>query len=228
MNNNKAVIINVSFFLAAVLLLIVLTFYNSFYRLVTLQQEYSAWVSIHAVSLAVWVLLLLIQPLLIFYGKNKWHRQLGFLSIGIVAVIIITTVFVSVDLSGTISNAMPTGKKNSILFSQLYGMALFAVLYTMALINARQFVAHIQYIMASTIVILGPVIFRATNNFQLSFFGTAAFTANILTYLFLNLFLISLCVVNARKAQTFLPYLLTIAALVPIEAGQIWFARPGF
>jgi hypothetical protein len=221
---NKTTSRAISLFFLLILLLVSLTFYNSFYRLTTNNSNYSAWVIIHAFSLAVWVILLFTQPLLIYADKPARHKQIGLLSIGIVALIVVSTIFVALDNF----KAIPfSGKKYSILLTQLYGIALFACFYTLALLNAKQFNKHIQYMIVSTIIIIGPVIFRNTYKSGLDFFGTIELTANIFTYSFLNIFLLALCLVESRRRESIFPYAVTMLALIPMELSQVFFSWRG-
>lgn len=215
-----------SLFFTLVFILVILTFYNSFYRLATLPQEYSAWIIIHAFSLLFWVLLLLIQPLFIYSNNFKRHKQFGFFSIGIVILIIVSTVFVALDNFEKNGGLLPAGKKYSILLSQLYSMLVFGFLYSMALLKAKVFIKHTQYLIGSTIIILGPVIFRSVYKAGLSFFYTVEFTSNVFTYFFLTVFLIGACLIQKRKNETFFPYLITVIALIPVEISQLWFSKP--
>lgn len=216
--------LKISFFFLLSLFLVTLTFYNSFYRISTSPQNYSPWVIAHALSLSLWVIVLVLQPFLIWSVNYKLHKQIGFLSIGLVLLVIVSTVFSALETFKVLPPSWSAEKKYAVLCSQLYGMVVFALLYTAALLKAKVFTVHVQCITASLIVILGPVIFRTTITFGLSVSGSRELAANLFTYGLLNLFLIALCGIHRRKNESYAPYLLTVAALLPLELTQVCFS----
>ena len=118
---------------------------------------------------------------------------------------------------------MTLNKKYAVLFCQTLGMILFSSLYYLALKSTKKIILHIQFITASTIIILGPVIFRTVQKFQLSYFESIELTANIFTFSFLNLLLICLAWADFKKNGA-RPYLMTLIGIIPIEIVQIYFS----
>lgn len=215
---------NSSIILGLVLVMVIIAFHKSFIQMITFTSEKPAVIIIHSLSLIIWTLLLVLQPALIYYKKFALHRKLGNLSKIIVVIFVITTFLAALASYNHLKEMVSFPKGIFYLIIQIMGIGIFTLLYILALRNKKNILTHIQYIVASTTSLLAPAIFRITQRFGLEMMGSTEFACNVVTYSLFNGVFLILCIMHARKGQSYFPYVLTALLLVPIEVPQLYFS----
>lgn len=214
----------ISIFFTFILFLTFWTFESFFNNVISNQANHTTWLTIHIISLFTWVIFLFIQPILITYKKIKLHRKIGNISKIVVFLIVISTIIICFDNFFHSNESFSLGKKSSILFSQIVGLSLFLTMYRLALKHSKYIIYHVYFIIGSTLIILGPVIFRNVFTSQLNLVHTVEFTANLLTYSIINITFAIICIRLLKAKFSIKPFIISMIILIPVEICQIWFS----
>ena len=115
----------------------------------------------HGAMMMTWVLFLIIQPLLIRYGKLNIHRAIGKLSY-VIAPLLMASIFLVTRLSYLRPvPGMPHEEKIAeIALSTPYIFA-FGILYSLAIINRKNTYNHLRYMIGTSLLLIGPGLGRA-------------------------------------------------------------------
>ncbi|MEO6041593.1 MAG: hypothetical protein ABIP41_06810 [Croceibacterium sp.] len=114
---------------------------------------------VHGVSSYAWLLLVLVQASLIRVRKLTWHRTIGWSSLALFAVLVVTSwQMVGIMLSG--ASGMPFDLAKVLAFSDLATLPLFVLLYAGALWLRRDRHVHSRLISATVLVGMIPALGR--------------------------------------------------------------------
>jgi hypothetical protein len=192
--------------------LIVLVFSRSFIGSNPAIAGASVVVKIHGVALFLWATLFAIQPFLIHFKNKNAHVILGKLSYGLVPVIVITTIIISIHLFHRSDIQLPLDKRVNLLCSQIVGISLFAFFYFLAMLNSNKPVYHLKYIIGTSFVLLGPVIFRSNLwLFRFSWFSNVEYTSKILVCIVVDATLLTLIGYDKLNNSNSRPYIVCLA-----------------
>ncbi|HEU4496553.1 MAG TPA: hypothetical protein VFR70_05845 [Flavobacterium sp.] len=132
-------------------------------------------VHIHAVLMAAWCVLLIMQPLLIRQKKFKTHRYIGKLSYAIVPLIVLS-MLAMIRLSYIRGQEHLTEEQNlDSLLLPVSQLLLFASYYALAMIKRKEVNLHMRFLIISSLTLLGPTIGR----FDLSSFAVDLDMVNV-------------------------------------------------
>ncbi|GAA4467666.1 hypothetical protein GCM10023189_51730 [Nibrella saemangeumensis] len=164
---------NSGYWFLALIVLVAAGFYTTYLSKITETQP--AVVHFHFVLMALWIAMLITQPFLIKYKKLSLHRMVGRLSYGVVPLTLLSgflmlryayyhfideaTLHASqggVQLSADELRRQAAGYVAIVVF----WLAMFAVFYTLAIINRKKTPAHARYMVAAALSLLGPTIDR--------------------------------------------------------------------
>lgn len=147
---------NVSLLFVVVLAVVVAGFFKTYFGLFPSFNNVTAIQHIHGLLFTVWFLLLIIQPLLIRYGKYKAHRIIGRFTYVLVPCIIISIHFIAREayLNAVAANR-PREDVLAGTYFQVYQIFDFAVLYLLAIINKHHTPYHMRYMIATSLAIVG-------------------------------------------------------------------------
>ena len=138
------------------LLLIPLTF-AGFYKTYIVQfpnfkANITWFIHIHALIASVWIGILIVQPFLIVNKKFALHRKVGKISYGVFPLLILSFV------PQIIRTANSDNPKN--LFFSLADLILLLIFYALAVYYKKVSSRHMRYMIATTLVFLGPTVGR--------------------------------------------------------------------
>ena len=147
---------NVSLLFVVVLAVVVAGFFKTYFGLFPSFNNVTAIQHIHGLLFTLWFLLLIIQPLLIRYGKYKAHRIIGRFTYVLVPCIIISIHFIAREayLNAVAANR-PRADVLAGTYFQVYQIFDFAVLYLLAIINKHRTPYHMRYMIATSLAIVG-------------------------------------------------------------------------
>lgn len=115
------------------------------------------WVHhIHGALMAAWVILLFVQPLLIFKQKFTIHRFLGKLSYVLAPLMFVSMILIAKQnyQSGLLKKSVVDVMANqSITWLQIL---LFALFYSLAIYFRKKTVWHMRFMIGTAILMLGP------------------------------------------------------------------------
>lgn len=135
----------------------------------------------HGAMLMAWFGMLIVQPFLIRYKKNELHRKIGKLGY-VLAPLVCYSIFLVTkmvyfreivnrpvpEVLGQISLDIPT-------------IILFGLFFVLAMINRKNSSTHMRYMIATSLLMIGPGVGRA-----LTIFGGLPFPAAVTTILYLS------------------------------------------
>jgi len=188
------------------LLLIPLTI-AGFYKTYIVQfpnfnENITYFIHIHAFIAMVRIGILIIQPFLIVNKKFALHRKVGKLSYVVFPLLILSF------LPQMIRTANSDNPKN--LFFSLADCTLLIVFYSLAVYYKKISSKHMRYMIATTLVFLGPTVGRIGP----IFLGWSEMVTQNVQYLIIYLILISLLFYDKKNGRKFHPYAIAICFFV--------------
>ena len=191
------------YFFLLLIPLIFAGFYKSYFRpFPDFDKSIDMFIHLHAVIASVWILMLIVQPFLIFNKKQAIHRKIGKLSYIIFPLLILSFVpqIIRFAHSERIEN----------LFFPLGDGSLLILFYSLAIYHRKKSSKHMRYMIATALVFLGPTVGRIG---PMLLGWSELFTQNV-QYGIIYSILIGLIVYDRKNERQFQPYLRAIAAFV--------------
>jgi len=140
-------------------------------------------VHVHALAFTAWLVLMISQTVLIRVGRGRWHRAMGKVAVGVVAVMVVTGYMV------IFGKARPTPSARAFIFTPILSLLLFPVLFGLAIRFRRDPATHKRLMLLATIVTVNAGVLRAMRLFSLD--GVPYFQSYIVGYAMLLLPLIA-------------------------------------
>lgn len=171
--------------LGYLLLLLIPLIFIGFYRTYWIQFPTFAKISdftihLHAIIAATWVIILIIQPFLIAYKKLGWHRLLGKISYFVFPLLVLSFI------PGILKTYRAGEYKG--MFFPIADCLVMSSLYLLAIYHKKQTPKHMRYMIASALMLLGPILGRA---FPM-FLGLSLLPAQTLQFLCIEFILFGL------------------------------------
>lgn len=191
------------YFLLLLIPLVFAGFYKTYFEpFPNFKKNINALTHLHAFIAAIWVLLLIVQPFLIFNKKFALHRKAGKLSYVIFPLLILSFIpqIIKIVRTENIAN----------LFFPLGDGTLLILFYALAIKNRKTSAKHMRYMIASALVLLGPTVGRIGPGLL---GWTDLYTQNI-QYVIIYSILIGLIFYDLKNKRKFQPYLMAIAGFV--------------
>lgn len=142
-----------SYLFLAILILIFFAFYNTYFGLFPTFTGTTTLVHAHAVTVLLWFALLIGQPILIRNKHVALHRLVGKVSYGLVALMVISFLFMS-------RLHQLRGKDLMIFAANFSDISLFIVFYGLAIIYRHKVTYHARFMMMTVLPFLGATIGR--------------------------------------------------------------------
>ena len=144
---------NAAFWFTGLLVLLLLGFWPSYFSLeapaATFGQHF------HSVTMLGWMLMLITQAWLIRTRRRNIHRAIGRFSMAWAPLVVFSALYVVLDnLAGLPEPRPPIGL--SFFWLGLASAALFAILYTLAIVNRREMQLHARYMAATALAFIVP------------------------------------------------------------------------
>lgn len=115
--------------------------------------EITAVTHFHAAMIVLWMLLLIIQPILIYKKKLKWHRILGKASYVVAALLVISLVLI-------VRQQQMREKNLPVFAGNLLDPLLFVVYYSLAIYYRRKPAWHARFMILTITSFIGPALAR--------------------------------------------------------------------
>lgn len=201
---------NVSLLFIVIFIFVVLGFFKTYFGLFPSFNKVTAIQHIHGLLFTTWFVLLIVQPLLIRYGKYRAHRIIGRFTYVLVPCIIISIHFIAREAYlNAVAAHVPREDVLAGTYFQVYQIFDFAVLYLLAVLNVRNTPAHMRYMIATSLAIAGAGLRR----FFEHDFGMGGGDAVLYGFLVPDLFLAGLIVYDKIKGQTSRAYVIALIIL---------------
>ena len=188
------------------LLLIPLTiagFYKTYIvQFPNFKENITYFIHIHAFIATVWIGILILQPFLIVNKKFALHRKVGKISYVVFPLLILSF------LPQMIRTANSANPKN--LFFSLADCTLLIIFYSLAVYYKKISSKHMRYMIATTLVFLGPTVGRIGP----ILLGWSEMVTQNVQYLIIYSILISLLFYDKKNGRKFQPYAIAICFFV--------------
>lgn len=166
----------------------------------------------HGAMLMGWFAMLIVQPLLIKYRKNKIHRTLG--KVGyILAPLVCYSIFLVTKM--VYYREIATRPESSVL-SQLSldipTIFIFGLFFILAMVNRHKSEVHMRYMIGTSLLMVGPGLGRA-----LIIFGGMPFPLAVSITLYFSEIVAVLLLLNDFRKKTNLKPMLTVAIILIIN-----------
>jgi hypothetical protein len=212
---------NAPFWFAGLFVLLVLGFWPSYFSPSASSATFGQ--HFHAVIMMGWVMMLIVQSWLIRSRKRDIHRLIGRFSLVWAPLVVFSAFYVVLDNLESLPQPYPPIDL-SFFWLGLISALLFAMLYSLAIINRKDIQLHARYMAATTLAFITPGLGRllgrvgeATGlgflNFQLALWMPAVIGGVMIAH-------------DARKGRVRLPWVLATASWVLIVIG--FYFLPGF
>jgi hypothetical protein len=201
---------NVSLLFVVILGIVVLGFFKTYFGLFPGFNNVTAIQHIHGLLFTTWFLLLVIQPLLIRYGKYKAHRIIGKFTYFLVPCIVISIHFIAREAYlNMIARDVPRHNAIAGLYFASYQIIDFSVLYVLAIANKNRTPYHMRYMIATSLAIAGAGMRRLFSHV----FGLGGGEAVLLGFLVPDLLLVGLIVYDRLRGQNSKAYIISLIIL---------------
>ncbi len=191
------------YFLLLLIPLIFAGFYKSYFQpFPHFGPNITVLVHLHAFIASVWVLILIVQPFLIFNKKLALHRKVGKLSYIVFPLLVLSFIpqILKIIRTENIAN----------LFFPLGNGALLIAFYSLAIYYRKQRSKHMRYMIASALVLLGPTVGRIGTDLL----GRSDLFTQNMQYAIIYTILISLIFYDRKNHRKFQPYVVAIAGFI--------------
>ena len=138
---------------AAFLLAAIIAFWPNYFSSIFGPTE--RLLHLHGIPMTLWCVLLVVQGMLIRTKNHALHKTLGYSSLVLVPIILLTTLQLINDRMGG-PGPMPPIRVYSITL-MLNATLAFAVLYMLALINRKKVKVHMRYMLGTIFPLFSPV-----------------------------------------------------------------------
>lgn len=207
---------NTGYFMLLLVALAALGFYKTYFSQFPDFTENSTALShskvsifdhIHATLATLWIFFLIIQPLLIRYGKLKIHRTIGKISYVIFPLLI----FSFIVLIARILHA----NHPIVAYMPIADGTLLALFYSLAIYNRKNTPQHMRYMIGTATVFLGPTFGRISH----FFLGLEGNVSQNIQYVFINLIFLGLILLDSKHGRNFQPYIVILVVWIMHQTG---------
>lgn len=179
--------------------LVIIAFYHSYFgNIFKATEHYNVLVHIHAVLSSSWILMLILQPILIFSGKRKFHKFLGKFSY------VLFPLFILSFLPQILKNISIGNIR--FLFFPISESILLIVFYSLAIFNRKNTSKHMRYMLSTAFVFLGPTLGRI-GSFILEW---PELLGQSMLYTMISLILITLILYDRSRGANYRPFVVVL------------------
>ncbi len=202
---------NTSVFIIVILIGIQWGFYQTYTSQFPTFKDATPIIHIHGALLMTWMLLLIVQPLLIQYGKAQLHRTIGNVSwvLGPLVIIFLFLIGKGGYNRGIEAN-FPEIEMRKFIVLDMRGFISFAIFWSLAMMHRKVSPTHMRYMIATGILGLGPGVGRGL----MHSFGMSVWDALTITDV-LDLVIVGvLLAVDIHRKKNYKPFLTVFIVLV--------------
>ena len=204
---------NLSLFFVVILAFVVCGFFKSYFGLFPTFNGLTVVQHFHGFMMLSWFAMLIIQPILIRNKKYEWHKKFGQLSYLLIPLLLYSIFLVS--RMGYIRNATVLTKEQNTggLALDIPDIFAFATFYILAMANRKKSAYHMRYMIATSLLLIGPGTGRAFIIYCGMPFPLAIHYSMLLT----EIIAVVLIVYDKIKGNNLTPYFITLAVLIALH-----------
>ncbi len=181
------------FYFIVLFFLAIIGFWQSYFS--QLFGDIDGYVHFHAVTMLLWIILLITQAFLIRYKKYLLHRFIGKLSYVLVPLIIISLILLAHNQIVIREDGI-SGSRLYILFLQLSLLAIFIIAYVLAIIYRKSPVRHARYMISTALTLIDPAVARIPVDIP-----PLPFSFQVITFTLTDLIFIVLIIMEHKQKQ---------------------------
>lgn len=211
---------NTAIFIFLILIAVQWGFYQSYTSLFPQFKNITTLIHVHGALLMTWMLLLIVQPLLIQYGRANLHRTIGKVSWVLGPLIIISLFLIGRGgyYRGLQAN-VPEQNMLAFIVLDMRGFLTFAIFWSLAMITRKSPDSHMRYMIATGILAIGPGVGRGLS----SSFGLSVWDALTITDV-LDLVIVGILLgVDVYRKKNYKPFLTVF--LILLIGSVLWQLR---
>lgn len=199
MNFDKA-----GYYFILLLILVVIGFWESYFS--NILSGIDSYIHFHAITMLIWIAMLITQAFIIRYKKRSLHKIIGRLSYGLIPLIIISFILLSHSQITIYENGISSSRLY-ILYLQFSLLIIFIISYTLAIIYRKSPSHHVRYIISTALTLIDPAVARIPLNLP-----PLPFDYQVFTFSIIYLILLTLIAVDRKqtKAREVFPLILLI------------------
>lgn len=173
--------------------LVVIGFWETYFsKLFTDIDGYSHF---HAITMLLWIGMLITQAFLIKYKKRSLHRFIGKFSYGLLPLIIISLILLA-HSQITIHDYGISYSRLYVLFLQLSLLTIFVIAYSLAIVYRKSANHHARYMICTSLTLIDPAVARIPLDIP-----PLPFSYQVLTFTLIDLILLTLIVVERKQKK---------------------------
>lgn len=199
---------NSGYYFIVLLFLAVIGFWESYFS--KLFSGIDSYTHFHAITMLLWIAMLISQAFLIRYKRLELHKFIGKSSYGLVPVLIISLILLA-HSQITIHEYGISYTRLYILFLQLSLLVIFVTAYGLAIIYRHSPSHHARYMVCTSLTLVDPAVARLPLNIP-----ALPFSYQVLTFSLIDLILIALIFMerNQKLGREVFPIMLVIFMVI--------------
>jgi len=212
---------NIGFYFLVLIIFIGLGFYYPYFSLFPDFISVSAMVHVHTLTLMLWTLILITQPLLIRYEKYQAHKFLGRFTYFLVPLVVMTCAGVMhQQYHEYIARGISPAQSLKVLFTPITDLLAIICYYLLAIVNIRKgnIAYHMRYMICLFLEFLPPT-FGRTMGYWLNW---GIFYTHVIAVATGAIIIITLLVADKKRNLDFTPYAVALGIYALINGA--WFA----
>jgi hypothetical protein len=190
----------------AVFVIVFLGFFRTYFIRFPRFENTSPVLHFHAFVFLSWFVLLFIQPYLIKKRKYALHRKLGKVSYFLIPLIALSTFGVARGMYLRELGHIPQNENIGALIVPFSQTLVFVTLYLLAIRNKKRVSFHLRYMIATSIILIGPAIRRIFAGWM-HMPGQVSF---LLSFLIMAASLTGLILYDKMHGKKFQPYVVAL------------------
>ncbi len=200
----------IAIFMVVIIIGVQWGFYESYTSQFPTFENATTVIHIHGALLMAWLVLLVAQPMLIYFKKAKLHRRIGKVAFVLGPLIIISMFLVGKGSYWRGVDVIPESENLGFMALDIRGLVTFAIFWALAMGYRKTPSAHMRYMIATGLLAIGPGVGRGL----LASFDFSLFTALTITDV-LDLAIVgTLLSVDLVKKNDYKPYLVVFLFLL--------------
>ncbi|MFV1997950.1 MAG: hypothetical protein ACC641_08045 [Acidiferrobacterales bacterium] len=218
------------YYFVILLVLTLVGFWKSYFS--KLPGEIDSYIHFHAVTMLLWLGMLITQAFLISHHKRLLHKIVGRFSYALVPVLVVSLVLLA-HSQITIHEYGITYTRLYILFLQLSLLAIFMIAYGLAITYRKSPSRHARYMISTSLTLIDPAVARIPLDLP-----PLPFTYQVLTFALIDIILLVLIIMdrNQSNGREVFPIMLAVFVIfqglnltwtdsVAWDNFSLWFAR---
>lgn len=221
---------NSGYYFLGLLGLAIIGFWNSYFS--QLFTETGRYTHFHAITMLLWLALLISQPFLVRYQKLDLHRRLGRLSYVLFPLLVVSVILLAHSQIIIYEDGIRASRRY-ILFLQLGLLLIFCINYVLAIRYRHSLAHHARFMIGTALTLIDPAVARLPIDLP-----DLPVKYQVVTFSAVFLVLVVLIVLERqqKRAQLVFPFILAMFALcltllvngtnsMAWQAFSLWFAN---